>query len=328
MSPIVSVIIPCYNIAPHLERCVDSVLDQFYTNFELLLLDDGSTDATLEICKTYEKVDNRVRVFTHQNKGVSYTRNRGIKEAIGEFVMFVDGDDYVERDYIENHVINLEKDCITISGFLNEKNGVISKNINFKSILSNTDVKCIQKSELLQLLKYDALSTPCCKLYSLKYIRQNHLFFDEKVTYQEDLLFNINYFSYFSRYKLINFFGYHYVAYDNSSTSRYHVNFDHTNQTFKQLSVFVNNQVEEDILKEFVLQTLLRKLSNIFHKNNLDTLLQKNKKISGILNSEEFLYSKDFIEKLDLNWILKKIIQREISFVISSYFCFRELLIK
>lgn len=324
----VSIIIPCYNIAQHLPTCIQSVLLQTFTDFELLLINDGSTDTTLQICEQFAANDSRIKVFTHQNKGVSYTRNRGIKEAKGEYIMFVDGDDYVERDYIEKHLIDLEENCISISGFLNEKNGVITKNYNFKRILAGADVKTIQKNEILQLLKYDALSTPCCKLYDLKLIQQKSILFDEGVTYQEDLLFNIAYFSYFNKYKLINYFGYHYVAYENSSTSRYHVNFDHTQQIFDQLNMFVNNQDDKAILKEFILQTLLRKISNIFHKNNLDSLLLKNKKIRGILKSEEFAYSKDFIQNIELNGIYKFIIQIERSFLITIYFYLRGLFIK
>lgn len=328
MKHLITIIIPCYNIENYIKKCVDSILNQTYPYFELLLLDDGSADATLELCKVFEKEDNRVRVFTHQNRGVSYTRNIGIKEAKGDFVMFVDGDDYLEVDYIEKHIVDLEENCITLSGFLNEKNGVITKNLNFKSILSGANSITIQKNEILQLLKYDALSTPCCKLYDLKLIQQKSILFDEGVTYQEDLLFNIAYFSYFNKYKLINYFGYHYVAYENSSTSRYHVNFDHTQQIFDQLNMFVNNQDDKAILKEFILQTLLRKISNIFHKNNLDSLLLKNKKIRGILKSEEFAYSKDFIQNIELNGIYKFIIKIEKSILITIYFYLRGFLIK
>lgn len=327
MTSLVTIIIPCYNIAPYLQKCVDSILNQTYPYFELLLLDDGSADDTLELCKVYEKEDNRVRVFTHQNKGVSYTRNRGIKEAKGDYVMFVDGDDYLEVDYIEKHIVDLEENCITLSGFLNEKNGVITKNYNFKRILAGADVKTIQKNEILQLLKYDALSTPCCKLYDLKLLQQKSVFFDEGVTYQEDLLFNIAYFAYFNTYKLINYYGYHYVAYDNSSTSRYHINFDHTKQICEQLKVFVKNQDDEDILKEFVIQTLLRKVSNIFHQNNSDTFKQKNKKIREVFNSEEFEYSKAHLEKLELNFLLKKIIRLKGSHLICFYFIIRNYFI-
>jgi glycosyltransferase involved in cell wall biosynthesis len=325
---VVSIIIPCYNIAQHLPTCIQSVLLQTFTDFELLLINDGSTDTTLQICEQFAANDSRIKVFTHQNKGVSYTRNRGIKEAKGEYIMFVDGDDYVERDYIEKHLIDLEENCITLSGFLNEKNGVITKNYNFKRILAGADVKTIQKNDILQLLKHDALSTPCCKLYSLKVIQKENIFFDEGVSYQEDLLFNIAYFSYFNKYKLINYFGYHYVAHDTSSTTRYHVNFDHTNKLFKALVVFVSNSYEKEILKELILQTLLRKISNIFHKNNQDKLIQKNTKVREVYDSEEFQYSKAYVEKLELNFLLKKILQSKYSILLSSYFVFRSQIFK
>lgn len=327
-SPGVSIIIPCYNIAPYIAQCIDSVLAQTYADFELLLLNDGSSDGTLQICEQFAAKDNRITVYTHANRGVSYTRNRGIREAKGDFVMFIDGDDNVESDYIESHVVNLEKDCITISGFLNEINGVVTKNVNYKKILSDSNFKRISKNQFLSLIKYNVLSTPCCKIYDLKGMQQNKLFFEENVTYQEDLLFNVQYFSHYSRYKLINYFGYHYVARDNSSTSRYHKNFDHTNAVFKGLQPFVRDEEDDVIFKEYILQTILRKISNIFHHNNLDNIFQKNKKVDEVLNSEEFNYSKDFIEKLDLNLILKKLVQLESSYLFSFYFYLRKFLVK
>lgn len=91
----VSIIVPIYNEEEHLERCIESVLNQVYTNFELLLIDDGSTDNTGEICDKYVLKDSRIRVFHRENGGVSKARNFGISQAIGEWVMFLDSDDYL-----------------------------------------------------------------------------------------------------------------------------------------------------------------------------------------------------------------------------------------
>ena len=101
MNRLVSIIIPVYNVQEYLEHCLDSVVNQTYTNIEIILIDDGSTDESLQICKLYAKCDNRVKLIIKENEGVSIARNIGISVSEGEFVTFVDSDDYVEKDYIE-----------------------------------------------------------------------------------------------------------------------------------------------------------------------------------------------------------------------------------
>ena len=98
----VSVIVPVYNSTSYLKRCVDAILSQTYENLEILLIDDGSTDDSFEICKEYEKKDLRVRAFHKENGGSSSARNVGIKEAKGDFICFCDSDDYYEKDIVEN----------------------------------------------------------------------------------------------------------------------------------------------------------------------------------------------------------------------------------
>ena len=95
MQPKVSVIIPVYNAEKHLKECIDSIIRQEYANIELILVDDGSTDKSLSICKEYENADSRVRVLVQQNSGVSDARNNGIRVATGDYLAFVDSDDIV-----------------------------------------------------------------------------------------------------------------------------------------------------------------------------------------------------------------------------------------
>ena len=98
MNPAISVIVPVYNKEPYLHRCIDSILSQTFTDFELLLIDDGSTDRSGEICDAYAGKDKRVRVFHKENGGVSSARNKGIQKANGEWIIFLDADDYFLLD--------------------------------------------------------------------------------------------------------------------------------------------------------------------------------------------------------------------------------------
>lgn len=100
--PQISVIVPVYNVEKYLSRCIESILSQTFTDFELLLIDDGSTDRSGEICDEYAKKDTRIRVFHTKNRGVSAARNLGLDNAKGEWISFVDSDDWVENDYLKS----------------------------------------------------------------------------------------------------------------------------------------------------------------------------------------------------------------------------------
>ena len=102
MKPLVSVIVPVYNSTAYLKRCVDAILSQTYSNLEIILIDDGSTDDSLALCNEFSKSDSRVKAFHKENGGSSSARNVGIKEASGEYICFCDSDDYYEPDIIEN----------------------------------------------------------------------------------------------------------------------------------------------------------------------------------------------------------------------------------
>lgn len=101
-NPKISVIVPVYNVEKYLRRCIDSILAQTFTDFELLLIDDGSKDNSRDLCDGYAMKDERVRVFHKKNGGVSSARNLGLDNAKGEWVSFVDADDYLDNCYYSN----------------------------------------------------------------------------------------------------------------------------------------------------------------------------------------------------------------------------------
>lgn len=101
-NPKISVIVPVYNVEKYLRKCVDSILSQTFTDFELLLIDDGSKDHSGEICDEYALQDDRVKVFHKENGGVSSARNLGIDVAKGEWITFVDADDYIAENLLQS----------------------------------------------------------------------------------------------------------------------------------------------------------------------------------------------------------------------------------
>lgn len=100
MNPLVSVIIPVYNVEKYLRRCLNSVIDQEYKNIEIILVNDGSTDNSLEMAISYKEKDKRIKVFSQENQGLSAARNTGLDKSQGEYIIFIDSDDYVSKDYV------------------------------------------------------------------------------------------------------------------------------------------------------------------------------------------------------------------------------------
>ena len=111
----ISVIVPIYNIAPYLRQCVDSIINQTYVDLEILLIDDGSSDQCSEICDEYAAKDNRVRAFHTENNGLSAARNLGLQKATGEYIGFIDSDDWIEPDMYEMLLREIEKTNTDIS---------------------------------------------------------------------------------------------------------------------------------------------------------------------------------------------------------------------
>lgn len=172
-TPIISVIVPIYNVKAYLNRCVDSILKQTYLNLQIILVDDGSIDGCAEICDKYEKIDSRVQVFHKKNGGLSDARNYGIDRAIGDYIAFVDSDDFVNERYIEKLYTNLAENDGDISilrykRFYNEEEC-------YQDITKNEVVNCYTAKEAIEVLLYRPEIIPQssnAKLY------KSHLFKD------------------------------------------------------------------------------------------------------------------------------------------------------
>lgn len=136
----VSIIIPVFNSAKFLDKCITSVIEQTYKNIEIILVDDGSTDNSLNICNSYAKRDNRIKVISQQNKGVSAARNAGLSYATGEYIGFVDSDDYISNDMYEKMITSGHKynaDIIECGCYIIDENENIQSVINLKDDVSS-----------------------------------------------------------------------------------------------------------------------------------------------------------------------------------------------
>ncbi len=187
----VSVIIPVYNSEKYLNRCIDSVLAQTFTDFELILINDGSKDNSGNICDDYVNKDKRVSVIHKENGGVSSARNLGITKASGKYIMFVDSDDWLETDAIEN-LYTKANDCdLILGGFhilgalRNAKHSMPEKLIEGKQIVQ-TYIDLFHKDKLL-------VDVSCSKLFKRDIIEKHDIRFDTTMKLSEDTKFNIDF---------------------------------------------------------------------------------------------------------------------------------------
>ena len=192
----ISVIVPIHNSEKYMVKCIDSILSQTYTDFELILIDDGSSDNSPKICDEYAVQDNRIVVIHKKNGGVSSARNNGIIIAKGEFITFVDSDDYIEKDFLLNAIEGIKETDMYLSGITMEyfEDNKIVNSVTYSQIKSeNMTIK-----ELLENLEVTypqiCICGPCCKLYKSKIIKSNNILFDEKLNLGEDTLFNLQYY--------------------------------------------------------------------------------------------------------------------------------------
>lgn len=209
----ISIVIPVYNVKNYLSTCLDSVINQSYSNLEIILVDDGSTDNSGTICDDYAKRDNRIIVCHQKNSGVSLARNNGIAKAKGEYICFIDADDIVHPDYIKKLVSNLDSNALTICQIEKFQN-----NVNFSKENTNSKIELDQK-HFIELCNMSLLNTPCCKLYQKSILKDNKIAFDTTLSLGEDLLFNLNYLKYIDRIIVVAQKLYYYRRSDNNTLS-------------------------------------------------------------------------------------------------------------
>ncbi len=212
--PKISVIVPIYNAENGLSRCVDSILRQTFMDYELILVDDGSKDTSLQICNEFAKQDSRIRVIHQENAGVSAARNRGLEVSTGEYLMFVDSDDTIDESFFKEALEEIEENNadIYISGLAMETwlNGNVIKSVDYRAKTS----KIYTTKTLFEDLEINypqiCICGPTCKLYKRNLIIDNNIRFKEGLNCGEDTYFNLNVFERKPRIFMTDKYYYHY----------------------------------------------------------------------------------------------------------------------
>lgn len=192
----VSVIIPAYKAEKTIERCVKSIAEGNYQNIEIVLVDDCSPDMTFEKCKMLEKRYATVIVKQNkENRGVSYTRNQGLRYITGKYLMFVDSDDWVEPDYIERFVFEMEREnlAIAISGYINHDEVLNDRTDIFGWGNTGSSSDFVLNEKLADLYHNRLLQQLWNKIFKTEVVLENEICFDETISMGEDFRFILEY---------------------------------------------------------------------------------------------------------------------------------------
>lgn len=193
---IVSIVIPVYNVEDYLSKCIESVLDQTYTNWELILIDDGSKDKSGEICDSYARKEDRIIVIHKDNSGVSDSRNIGIARSKGDCICFIDADDWIKSKFLE-HLMQFSKFDYVIAGYETwpEKSRCILKERKY------------DRNEMPDLFDefLQTRPTSCATLFNNGIIKEHHVRFTTQLRNREDHLFNVHYLKWCNSAYVINY---------------------------------------------------------------------------------------------------------------------------
>lgn len=190
---VISVIVPVYKVENVLNYCIDSILNQTYKNFELILVDDGSPDNSGKICDEYTKKDNRIKVIHKENGGVSSARNCGIDVAKGKYICFVDSDDTLQSTYLSELLSQMRNDIHFALCCYNKV--YADKRIEKNLIENQSEYFSFNKNDIMTINKFVIMSQPWNKIFDRSIIEEYNIRMDENLSLGEDMLFVYQYLS-------------------------------------------------------------------------------------------------------------------------------------
>ena len=284
--PKVSLIVPVYKVEPYLHRCVDSILNQTFRDFELILVDDGSPDNCGAICDEYAEKDDRIQVIHKTNGGLSSARNAGLDIARGRYIMFCDSDDYVAENWCQIMVMAIKKYpfALVSSDLLKVQEKEGAKQI---SIASEKD---IVEVTFHQVVKRGLSGYACNKIFDGDVIKTRGLRFDESRKFAEDVPFVMSYCNECTSYVLVDVPLYYYVQREDSilHTVRYDI-LEHQLFTFYIRTPFLRPEEIPEYCDGHLF-SFIHYFDAVFGKGNTETFWEKMRYNQQMLRSEEFRF--------------------------------------
>ena len=312
----ISIIIPVYNAEKYLKCCLDSILNQSYKNLEIIIINDGSTDNSLKVIEEYKKNDNRIILISQKNQGVSKSRNNGLELATGDYIMFIDPDDWIELDTCEllSQKMNENYDVIIFNYIKEFKNGKsynlkydenydFSQDSRYNAFMSNLIAPFIKND----MSNYYGLGYATTKIfkrnlaYGLKFSMENIK------AYNEDILFYLELFKKTRNIKYYNKYLYHYRIHGEATTFGYNPDFPMVNeityQMLNQYSKKFKNNLFLQAMYSRMIYNLIKEISNyIFSDKNEMTNKNKMKFLKEEVKKDSFKKSIHEIKLKGLNF--------------------------
>lgn len=300
--PLISIIVPVYKVKEeYLRQCLDSLVNQTFNNIEIILVDDGTPDNGGVICDEYAKKDKRVKVIHQKNQGVSAARNNGMKEATGEWITFVDADDWIELntcEKIRNIIMVQDNDFLIFSLKVNFPDRELSNpfwNVDYEMLDKNAreelQLQLLYKTESKYSPPYNMVGVAVCKVYKASFLKEFNLKFNINLPLSEDGVFAFKALEKAEKVIYVNEFFYHYRKHLNSATHRYRKNaVADYDKGLKELEKCLIDYKKE---KKFYIALYYRAILNIFaicnqfycNDNNPMTTLQKIKGLRMLCNT-------------------------------------------
>ncbi len=277
--PDVSIIVPIYNTEKYLKRCVDSILSQSFKDFELLLIDDGSTDGSLQIMKEYEEYDKRVRIFSNKNQGPALTRNFGIDMAKSDYLMFIDSDDYIDQGYLADYynAVSQSNVDIAIGGYKR----VIGEKTTYTLRLKQGEFS-----------KY-VVTGPVCRIIKKEFLNDNNIRFLDTNS-SEDVYFNLMIYNKTEKIKIIDNVGYNYFYNANSLSNTAHKGFKKDIRIIELLDLInVKDSYNLELNQYYIIRYIIWYLLYSGKTASSDDFIAEYKKLFGWLENNIPNYKKN-----------------------------------
>ena len=311
IADLVSVIVPVYNSEKYLRLCIESIINQSYKNIEIILINDGSTDNSGKICDEYALGNERIRVIHEKNMGPAAARNEGIENSRGGFILFVDSDDFIEKDAIESLIKSFDqhKADIIIGDFKKIKNGVVEarRDICFpcSKVLTKQDLVDCSRLYLKKPNKYLLFAFSWGRLFKASIIKDKKIYFNADLHTFEDVAFNFDYLNYTNKVFFLKEPVCNHVFHDNYISATMAVG-DNPRKLFgyKQalvnISNFLKNKITTDDLRKevgqaYVSLTIIQLVRicgqiNGNNKRNIYQLIEELVNDSNLRNNLKFYF--------------------------------------
>lgn len=272
MNSKISVIVPAYNAQKTIKKCIESILTQTYKNLEIILINDGSNDKTEEMCEKLVQTDNRIKYYYKENTGVSKTRNFGLDKASGDYISFIDADDFLEKNMYEIMIKKINNaDILICNCFLISDNKKIDNDIDIKNSSYENLEEMLKDINNKEINRY--VNPPWNKLIKREIIINNNILFNPKISLGEDLIFNLTCMKYANKINIINERLYNYVVTTSGLSEKRRDIKDFLNNSFSLINSLIEISQKVKNLDNIILNELRNIIARMEQKYEISEML-------------------------------------------------------